>query len=122
VEHVSGYRVAKPVVVRIDGDPVIVVVAAAEHVRLGALEEATGRRVELVPEWEFVGWFPACELGAEPPLAMFGLPILVDGTLARADRILMPAGTHEDAVVIDTARWLECEHVQTIPDLGAPLQ
>jgi Ala-tRNA(Pro) deacylase len=117
-EHVSGYRVAKPVVVRIDGDPAIVVVAAAEHVRLGVLEEATGSKVELVPEWEFVEWFPACELGAEPPLAMFGLPILVDDKLASSDRLLMPAGTHQDAVVIETDRWLQCERVQTIPGLG----
>jgi Ala-tRNA(Pro) deacylase len=121
VEHVSGFRVAKPVVVRIDGDPAIVVVSAAEHVRFGALEETTGRRVELVPEWELAALFPACELGAEPPLALFGLPILVDETLARAERILMPAGTHEDAVVVDTARWLQCEHVYTVPGLGAPL-
>jgi Ala-tRNA(Pro) deacylase len=121
VEHVTGHQVAKPVVVRIDGDPAIVVVSAAEHVRLGTLEEATGRTVELVPEWEFVDWFPACELGAEPPLAIFGMPIIADSALTQETRLVMPAGTHEDAVVVDTRRWLECERVHRVPGLGGPL-
>jgi Ala-tRNA(Pro) deacylase len=121
VEHVSGYHVAKPVIVRIGGDPAIAVVSAAHRVDLGALEEASGSRVDLVPEWEFVEWFPACEMGAEPPLAMFGLPIIADLTLALADKLVLPAGTHDDAVVVDTDRWMECENVQAISGLGTPL-
>jgi Ala-tRNA(Pro) deacylase len=120
-EHVSGYRVAKPVIVKIGGKPAMVVVSAAHNVRLGAIEEAMGAEVQLVPEQEFAAWFTPCERGAEPALAMFGLPILVDAHLASERKIVMPAGTHEDAVVIDVPRWLECEKVQTIPDLAAPL-
>lgn len=120
-EHVSGYRVAKPVILRIGGDPAIAVVSAAERVRVAALEEAMGKPVELVAEDEFAPWFEPCERGAEPPLAMFGLPILVDAQLAQEPRVVMPCGTHEDAVVVDVPRWLECEHVQAMPDLGAPL-
>lgn len=121
-EHVTGHRVAKPVVVRIGDAPALAVVSAAERVRLSALEEALGRPVELVPEGEFAAWFTPCESGAEPPLAMFGLPIFVDAELAGARRLLMPAGTHQDAVVVDVDRWLECEQVQTMPDLGAPMR
>lgn len=119
-EHVSGYRVAKPVIVRIGDKAAIAVVSAAQRVRLGALEEALGSGVELVAEDEFAPWFAPCERGAEPALAMFGLPILVDAHLARERRVVMPAGTHEDAVVLDVDRWIECEHVQMVPDLAAP--
>ena len=66
-------------------------------------------------------WFPFCELGAEPPLALFGLPIVIDAALANEERIVFPAGAHGDAVEVDTSEWLECENVQTLPGLGAPL-
>jgi prolyl-tRNA editing enzyme YbaK/EbsC (Cys-tRNA(Pro) deacylase) len=120
-EHVSGYAVAKPVIARIGGEPFMLVVSAAQRVDVAALEGATGKRVELVPEWEFVEWFPACEQGAEPPFAIFGLPIIADLALALRDRVLMPAGTHDDSVVLDTSRWIDCEDVQAMPGLGAPL-
>jgi Ala-tRNA(Pro) deacylase len=97
------------------------VIAAAQRLQLGALAKAAGSPVELVPEWEFVEGYPACELGAEPPLAIFGLPIVVDAALALNDKLVMQAGTHDDAVVVDTDRWLDCEDAQAIVGLGAPL-
>lgn len=118
-EHVSGYRVAKPVVVKLDGRLAIAVVAAAERVRLGTLEEATATAAELVPESEFAASFQPCEAGAEPPLAVFGVPILVDEKLLGERRLLMPAGTHRDAIVLETHEWLLCEHAQPIANLGA---
>lgn len=121
VEHVSGHFVAKPIIVRIGGEPAIAVVSAAQRVNLHALEEVSGRSVELVPETEFRDWFPSCDAGAVPPLGIFGMPILVDATLALTDRLVMPAGTHEDAVVVDTDRWTRCEDVQTVVGLGIPM-
>lgn len=117
-EHVSGRRVAKPVIVSLDGQLAIAVVAAAEKVNLGALEESTGRAVELVPESVFARSFEPCEAGAEPPLAVFGLPIFVDQKLEQERWLVMPAGTHEDAIVLDTYEWMNCEKVQAIANLG----
>jgi Ala-tRNA(Pro) deacylase len=122
IEHVSGHRVAKPVVVKLDGRLAIAVVAAVDRVRLGILEEATATAAELVPEAELAAAFEPCEAGAEPPLAVFGVPILVDEKLLGERRLLMPAGTHRDAVVLDTHEWLTCEHVQPVPNLGAPVR
>lgn len=117
-EHMSGYRVAKPVVVKLDGQLAIAVVAATDRVSLSMLEEATGRKVELVPEPEFEARFGACEVGAEPAFAVFGLPIFADERLLHERRLMMPAGTHEDAVVLDTHEWMRCEKVQPIANLG----
>lgn len=117
-EHVSGYRVAKPVVVKLDGKLAIVVVAATDKVALGTLEEATASTAELVNETEFAGSFNPCEPGAEPPLALFGLPIFVDERLLHEKKLLMPAGTHEDAMALDTHEWIQCEEVQPIANLG----
>src|SRR5512140_1891065 len=53
-EHVSGDRMAKTVVVTLDGELVLAVVAADRKLDLGALTLATGAaQAELVPEAEF---------------------------------------------------------------------
>jgi len=117
-EHVSGYRVAKPVVVKLNGKLAIAVVAATDRVALGTLEEATASSADLVPEAEFAGSFHPCEPGSEPPLALFGLPIFVDEKLLHEKKLLMPAGTHEDAIALDTHEWIQCEEVQPIANLG----
>jgi Ala-tRNA(Pro) deacylase len=117
-EHVTGYLVAKPVVVKLDGELALAVVAAAERVSLAMLEEATGRTAELVPEADFAGRFRPCEAGAEPALAVFGVPIFADEKLLHSTALLMPAGTHEDAVRLETHEWIRCERVQPIANLG----
>ena len=118
VEHASGRRVAKPVVVKLDDEFAIAVVAATDRVSLSAIEEATGAKVELASELELAERFAPCEIGAEPPLAMFGVPILVDDRLLHEQTLVMPAGTHEDAIVLDTHEWAACERVQPIANLG----
>jgi Ala-tRNA(Pro) deacylase len=119
-EHVSGHRVAKPIVVRLGGKLAIAVVSAVERVRLGVLEEATGAAAELVDSQDLLEPFRPCEAGAEPPLAVFDVPIFVDANLAREPRLVMPGGTYQDAIVLDTAEWLRCERVQPIANLGEP--
>lgn len=117
-EHISGYRVAKAVVIRIGGDLALAVVAATDRVNLARLEEATASTAEIVSEAEFADRFTPCDPGAEPPLALFGVQIFVDERLLREDRLLMPAGTHEDSVALDTHAWIACERVQAIANLG----
>jgi Ala-tRNA(Pro) deacylase len=117
-EHVSGRRVAKPVVVRMAGNLALAVVAAPERLNLAALEEATGLRAELVAEDEFASRFEPCERGAEPPLALFGVPIFMDAKLENERTLLLPAGTHEDAILLDTHEWMACEKVQPVANLG----
>jgi len=119
-EHVSGRRVAKPVVIKLAGGLALAVIAASERLNLAALEEATGHSVELVGESEFAPRFAPCERGAEPPLALFGLPIFMDLKLEQERTLLMPAGTHEDAVLLDTREWMACERAQPVFNLGVP--
>jgi len=120
-DHVTGRRVAKPVIVRLGGRLVIAVVRATDRLNLAALEEATGDRAELVGERDFAERFAPCELGAEPPLALFGLPIFVDAGLERVPTLVMPAGTHQDAVELDTNAWMRAERAQPIASLGVPV-
>jgi Ala-tRNA(Pro) deacylase len=117
-EHASGRRVAKLVVVRLGRELAIAVVAATDRLNVHPLEEATGERAELVPEEEFSERFRPCDPGAEPPFAMFGLPIYVDDKLVRERTIVIPAGTHEDAAVVDTGEWIWRERARPIANLG----
>ncbi len=117
-EHVSGYVVAKPVVVRLDGRLALAVVAATDRVDLGVLEEATAASAELVGEVDFSAAFGACEPGAQPALALFGMPIFADERFLHEGRLVMPAGTHQDAIVLDMHEWIRCEAVQPVANLG----
>jgi Ala-tRNA(Pro) deacylase len=118
-EHVSGYKVAKTVVVSLDGRLALAVVDASHKVNLNALRRATGAvQAELVPEDLFADRFAPCEPGAEPPLGVFGLPIYVDATVANQPWIIMRGGTHEDALRIDTRTWMESERARTVHGLA----
>ncbi|MBI5071231.1 MAG: YbaK/EbsC family protein [Deltaproteobacteria bacterium] len=117
-EHVSGYRVAKPVVVELGGKLALAVVAASDRVSLGTLEETAAAGARLVPEGDFAGRFSPCEPGSEPPLSMYGVPIFVDERLTHESRLVMPAGTHRDSVVLETDEWLRREAVQPVANLG----
>jgi Ala-tRNA(Pro) deacylase len=122
VEHVSGARIAKPVVVSLDGRLALAVVSASQRVDVETLRRATGARAAvLAPEESFQGRFEPCEVGAEPALGLFGLPIYVDGELAREPWIIMRGGTHEDALRIETAAWIAEEHPTPVDGLGRHL-
>ena len=83
------------------------------------LRRALGARtVELAPEQTFEERFAPCEVGAEPPLRLFGLPIYVDAALARSDRLVMRGGTHEDAIEVETAEWMRSEGATPVERLG----
>jgi Ala-tRNA(Pro) deacylase len=118
-EHVSGNQVAKVVVVRADGDLVMAVISASQHLNAERLRQVLGaRQLMLAAEDAYSTHFQPCETGAEPPLALYGMPIFVDGTLALQPRLLMRAGTHEDAVEIYTDDWLLSERVRIVDGLG----
>ena len=122
-EHVPGARVAKVVVVSVDGKLSLAVVAAVHHVDVEALRVVLGAsEVHLVPEGRFAERFWPCEAGAEPPLSLFGLPIYVDAALARQPWLLMRGGTHEDAIRLDTDDWLLSERARILDGLGMTLQ
>ena len=55
--------------------------------------------VRLLPEGRFARLFPDCEVGAEPPFGgLYGLPVLIDSSLAEEERIIFRAGSHVEAI------------------------
>ncbi len=118
-EHITGEDVAKVVLVRAGGDFAMCVVPATYVLDMAQVKEAAGAEdVALATEEEIAKIFPDCEIGAMPPFGKpYGLTLYVETSLAEEDRILIPAGTHEDSVLLaweDYARLAD----PTLADLG----
>lgn len=109
--HVTGYRVAKSVIVRADGQLSICLLPAVGTLDLERVKQALGcREVRLATEEEFAGCFPECEVGAEPPFGrLYGLPVLWDESLSDAQDLLMRAGSHEESLEVSVADFLALE-------------
>jgi Ala-tRNA(Pro) deacylase len=117
-EHVTGFRVAKVVILRMGGDLAMAVVPATDRVNLRPLEESTGTHPTLASEAELATRFQPCAPGAAAPLALFGAAIYVDDRLLHQPTILFAAGTHDDAAELETSAWAWSERVSPITNLG----
>lgn len=106
-EHVSGYMVAKPVIVKTASGFVMCVLPAPRHVSLTRVAELLGEKhVRLASESEMADLFPGCELGAEPPVgSMFGMKTVMDTELQEDESLVMQAGSHTEAIKIRREDW-----------------
>jgi len=98
--HLSGKKLAKTVIVKIDGILAMAVVPASAHVDLDQLRVLTGAKtVELATEREFKDAFPDCETGAMPPFGnLYDMCVYADAGLAEYEEITFNAGTHRELV------------------------
>ena len=104
--HVSGKKLAKTVIVKIDGVLAMAVIPASEHVDLDRLRTLTGAQIiDIATEREFKDAFPDCETGAMPPFGnLYDMPVYADESLAQHEEITFSAGTHRELVRM---RWAD---------------
>ena len=102
--HVSGKKLAKTVIVKIDGILAMAVIAASEHVDLDQLRTLSGAKtIAIASEREFKDAFPDCETGAMPPFGnLYDMPVYADLGLSENEEITFSAGTHRELVRM---RW-----------------
>ena len=98
--HVSGYQVAKSVLVEANGRRYLAVLPATEMLDEDRFAYLVGaKKARLLQESEFAHLFPDCELGAEPALgSLYGLPVVVDSCLTEEENIIFRAGSHEETI------------------------
>ena len=98
--HVSGYELAKTVMVKIDGKMAMAVLPGAYKVDMKYLREVTGAEsVELAGEKEFKDMFPGCETGAMPPFGnLYDMDVFVSASLTKDEVIAFNAGSHTELV------------------------
>jgi Ala-tRNA(Pro) deacylase len=98
--HVSGKKLAKTVIVKMDDVLAMAVVPASLHVDVDQLRTLTGSQsVEIASEREFMNAFPDCETGAMPPFGnLYDMEVYADASLAENEDITFNAGTHRELV------------------------
>ncbi|MBI4205667.1 MAG: YbaK/EbsC family protein [Betaproteobacteria bacterium] len=96
--HIRGGKLAKTVVVKLDGRLAMAVLPASQKVNLNLLKAAAGAsEAELASEAEFKDKFPGCELGAMPPFGnLYGMEVFAAGALAADEEIAFNAGSHTE--------------------------
>jgi Ala-tRNA(Pro) deacylase len=100
--HVSGYEVAKTVLLRADrGFAYVVAVLPATHridfERAGTL--LGGAKLELATELEIAEHCPDCEIGALPPFGWkYGMQTIVDESLTDDEEIVFEGNTHHESI------------------------
>ncbi len=109
--HVTGYRVAKSVIVMANNRLWICLISASETLDLEKVQEALGTsQARLATEDEFADRFPNCELGAEPPFGhLYEIPVLMDESLEVAEDLLLRAGSHEEALEVSVEDFIALE-------------
>lgn len=99
-QHISGRELAKVIMVRIDGELVMMVLPASSMVDMDRVKSLLpGKGVKLAQEEEFQGLFPHCEIGAMPPFGnLYDLEVYVDAALAEQPHIVFQAGSHVETI------------------------
>jgi Ala-tRNA(Pro) deacylase len=93
--HVSGNKLAKPVVIEDADRYLVVVIPATQRIDFTALHRTFGRQVGLATEPEVETLFRDCAPGAVPALAQaYGLDVAVDDSLLELDDVYFEAGDH----------------------------
>jgi Ala-tRNA(Pro) deacylase len=120
--HAKGDHVAKVVIAKADGQLVMLVVPAPEHVdfeRVAAVLRVDAARA--AHENEFTGRFPDCDPGAMPPFGhLYDMPTYVDETLTRTNKLIFQAGTHRDTITLATADYLRLAQPSTANVIQQP--
>lgn len=99
-QGVTGWQVAKTVVLNCDGEYLEVVLQAPARVDFDRLREVlVCEDARLATESEMEKLFPGVELGAESPFGnLYNLTVYVDKGLAEASEIVFNAGTHTETI------------------------
>ncbi len=107
-EHETGWRIAKPVMLKVGKQLAMAVVPAPVKVDLWKVKMGLQRDdVELASEADFATAFPDCELGAEPPFGnLYGIPMLIDRALLSDPYLVFRDGTHRGTLKTPMSEYL----------------
>ena len=104
--HISGYEMAKSVILEDEQGYVMAVVPATEHVKIREINQLLNRHLGLATESELGQLFNDCELGAIPPVGQaYGMETVVDSSLDDCEDVYFEAGNHEDLIHVNCSTF-----------------
>lgn len=109
VEGVTGWDVAKPVLLMVGGELAMAVIPGPAHVDLDKVSDVLGHNeVRLADEGEFADRFPDAEVGAEAPFGnLYGIPVFLDEKLRARQRMVCRDGSHTRTISLTTFDFVE---------------
>lgn len=108
--HVPGDALAKGILVKEDGEYLMVVLPSDYYVELDSLNKLLGKEVKMAEEAELADLLPDCELGAIPAIGhIFGIKTLWDPNTSLGDQeqVYFEAGDHEHLVRVSGKQFHE---------------
>ena len=98
--HIPGRKLAKTVMVKIDGKMAMAVLSASDKIDFVLIQETAGAsKVELASEYEFTDLFPGCQIGAIPPFGnLYEMQVIVDTKLTEENEIVFNAGSYTELI------------------------
>ena len=98
--QIDGKKIAKTVVLKVDGRLVFAVLPATYKVDFDLIKEAIGSKdIRLANEQEFKDKCPGCEVGAMPPMGnLFNIDTYVAASLVEDEEIAFNAGNHTELI------------------------
>ena len=121
--HIRGKRLAKAVMLNVDGMLVMMVLPSNFQLSLVRMRDALGAQtIELASESEFAGHFEHCELGALPPFgSLFGIPVYAAAEFDDDEQIAFSAGRHTQLLQMRWSEYLRLEKPEVLVGvLSAP--
>ncbi|QEH38086.1 YbaK / prolyl-tRNA synthetases associated domain protein [Aquisphaera giovannonii] len=122
--HVPGRAVAKSVLVRAGESLCLAILPATSRVDFERLAQALGRpggEVRMATPEELESTFVDCEPGAVPPFGrLYGIPSIVDESLARCETIVLRANTLHQGVRMRFPDF-ECLEAPLIGSFAGPI-
>jgi len=109
--HIRGKRLAKAVMVNVDGMLVMMVIPASYQLCLESMRDTlAAQSIELASEAEFAEHFKNCELGALPPFgSLYGVPVYAAAEFDADEEIACSAGTHTQLLQMRWDEYLRLE-------------
>jgi len=103
--RVPSSRLVKAVIVRCDDEYKMVLLPASNHLNFDLLQDIA-KGAKLATEKELMTLFNDCDNGAIPALGMaYGVPVIVDDSLAETGDIFFEGGDHATLVHMDAGAF-----------------
>ncbi len=121
-EDVTGWDVAKPVLLAVGGELAMAVLAAPVQVDLDRASDVLGHsEVRLATEDEFVAKFPDCDPGAEPPFGnLYGIPVFLDESLRARQTMVCRDGSHTSSITLAVTDYVAVVGPEIVDIATAP--